>query len=106
MIYFRVGAEQVLLNPASAETAAIIREAMVAAADSIERRTRPDPALRGAVESVRPDRSLIEQRAAVLHFFQQAADAIHRQTPVGPRASALEPRSVYQPVAFAPNSRL
>lgn len=100
VIDLRVGAEQVLLNPASAETAAIIREAMVAAADSIERRTGPDPALRGAVESVRPDRPLIEQRAAVLYFFQQAADAIHRRTPAGPRASALEPRSAYQPVAF------
>jgi hypothetical protein len=103
LIDLRVGAEQVLLNPASTETAAIIREAMVAAADAIERGSGPDLALRETARSVRPDLPLIEQRAAVLHFFRQAADAIQRQAPDGVPSAA---RSVRQPVAFAPISRL
>jgi hypothetical protein len=80
LIDLRAGAEHVLLNPASTETAAIIREAMVAAADAIERGRGPDPTLREAARSVRPDRPLIEQQVAVLHFFRQAADAIQRRT--------------------------
>jgi hypothetical protein len=83
LIDLRVGAEHVLLNPAAAETAAIIREAMVTAAEAIERESGPDPALREAAQSVRLDRPLVEQRVTVLHFFQQAADAIQRQTPDG-----------------------
>jgi hypothetical protein len=103
LIDLRAGAEHVLLNPASTETAAIIREAMVAAADAIERGSGPDLALRETARSVRPDLPVIEQRAAVLHFFRQAADAIQRQAPDGAPSAA---RSVRQPVAFAPISRL
>ena len=79
LIDLRIGAEQILLNPASTETAVIIREALVAAADAIERGSEPDPALREAAESVRPDRPPIEQRVALLHFFRRAAAAIQRR---------------------------
>lgn len=92
LIDLRAGAEHVLLNPAATETAAIIREAMATAADAIERGSGPDPALREAAQSVRPDRPLVEQPVAVLHFFRQAADAIQRQTPDGLRSAALPPR--------------
>ena len=78
LIDLRVGAEQVLLNPAATETTVIIREAMVTAADTIERRSGPDPALREAAQSVRSDRPLVEQRVAVLQFLRQAAHAIQR----------------------------
>jgi hypothetical protein len=81
LIDLRVGAEHILLHPASTQTAAIIREALVAAADAIERGGEPDPALRGAAESVRPDQPLIEQRVAVMDFFGRAADAIRRRSP-------------------------
>jgi hypothetical protein len=81
LVDLRVAAEHFLLNPASTQTAAMIQEALVAAADAIERGGERDPALRGAAESVRPDRPLTEQRAAVLYFFQRAADAIGRRPP-------------------------
>jgi len=83
LIDLRIGAEHIVLNPASTETAAMIRDALVAAADSMERGTETDLALRGAAESIRPDRPLIEQPVAVLHFFRLAADAIQRRAAAG-----------------------
>jgi hypothetical protein len=80
-IDLRIGAEQVLLNPASTDTTAIIREAMVAAADAIERGRGPELALRETARSVRPDRPLMEQPVVVRDFFQQAAGAIQRAGP-------------------------
>ena len=84
LIDLRIGAEHILLNPASAGTAAVIRDGLVAAADSMERGTGTDVALRAAAESIRPDRPLIEQQAAVLHFFQRAADAVQTSTTGSP----------------------
>lgn len=81
LVDLRVAAEHILLNPASIQTAALIQKTLVAATDAIERGGERDPALRGAAESVRPDRPLIEQRVAVLSFFQRAADAIRRRSP-------------------------
>ena len=83
LIDLRIGAEHILLNPASAETAAVIRDGLVAAADAMERGTETDVALREAAESISPDRPLIEQQVAVLHFFRQAADAIQRRAATG-----------------------
>jgi hypothetical protein len=77
-IDLRIGAEQVLLNPGSTETTAIIRESLIAAADALERGRGPEPALRETARSVRPDRPLMEQSVVVLDFFQQAADAVQR----------------------------
>ena len=91
MVDLRVGAEQVLLSPASTETAAIIREAIVAAADAIEHKNGPDPLLREAARSVRPDRPLIEQRVAVLHFFREAAGGIQHEAPDAPPSAASQP---------------
>jgi hypothetical protein len=78
LIDLRVGAEHILLNPASAETTATIRAALVATADTLDRGTETGRALQGAAESIRSDQPLAEQRMAVLHFFRQAADAIQR----------------------------
>ena len=104
LIDLRVGAEHVLLNPAATETAAIIREAMVTAADAIEREKRTGP---GAARS---------------GSICQAGPAVSRTA--GRRPSLLPPgcrclfsgrllmgspsaaRSVRQPEAFAPISRL
>ena len=78
LIDLRIGAEQVMLNPASSETAAIIRDALTAGADAIERRAGPAPAVKEAAQSLRPDQPLIEQQAAVAHFFRRAAEAVQR----------------------------
>jgi hypothetical protein len=78
-IDLRVGAEHVLLNPASTEITAMIRDDLIAAAQAVERATETDTALRGAAESIETDRPLIEQQGTVLQFFRQAADALHRR---------------------------
>jgi hypothetical protein len=78
-IDLRVGAEHVLLNPASTETTATIRDDLIAVADAVERATETGAALRGAAESIKTDRPLIEQQGTVLQFFRQAADALHRR---------------------------
>lgn len=78
-IDLRVGAEHVLLNPASTEITAIIRDDLIAAAQAVELATETDTALRGAAESIETDRPLIEQQGTVLQFFRQAADALHRR---------------------------
>jgi hypothetical protein len=77
-IDLRVGAEHLLLNPASTEMTVIIRDDLIAAAQAVALATETDAALRGAAESITPDRPLIEQQGAVLQFFRQAADALHR----------------------------
>ena len=79
LVDLRVGAEHILLNPASTETTSMIRDALIAAADAMERGIEADVVLREAAESIRPDRPLIEQQVAVLHFFRQAADAFQRR---------------------------
>lgn len=78
LVDLRVGAEHILLNPASAETAATIRAALVATAETLEREPETNGALGGAAQSIRADQPLTEQRMAVLHFFRQAGDAIQR----------------------------
>jgi hypothetical protein len=78
LIDLRVDAEQVLLNPASADLTAIVRDDLIAAAAAVELATEADAGLRGAAESIEPDRPLIEQQGAVLQFLRQAADALHR----------------------------
>lgn len=75
-IDLRVGAEHLLLNPSSTETAAMIRDDLIAAAGALEPGTDAGRPLRAAAESIRPDRPLTEQRAVVLHFFRRAADAL------------------------------
>ena len=81
LIDLRVGAEHIVLNPASTETTAVIRDALVAAAGSMER-TETDGPLRRAAESITTDRPLIEQHGTVFQFFQRAADALERRTSV------------------------
>jgi hypothetical protein len=89
-INLRVGAEHILLNPASSEVTVLIRDDLIAAASALEVGTATDGSLRGSAESIRTDRPLIEQRETVLQFFGQAAAAIQGLTPAsrgtGPRA--------------------
>lgn len=78
-IDLRVGAEHVLLNPASTEVTAVIRDDLIAAAQAVELATETEALLREAAESIKRDRPLIEQQGTVLQFFRQAADALHRR---------------------------
>jgi hypothetical protein len=78
-IDLRVGAEHILLNPASTAITATVRDDLNAAAHALELATETSTALRGAAESIKPDRPLIEQQSAMLQFFRQAADALQRR---------------------------
>jgi hypothetical protein len=84
-IDLRVGAEHVLLNPASTETTAMVRDDLVAAAQALTG-TDTDRALREAAQSIRPDRPFAEQREEVFQFFRRAGDAVQRQ--------AAQPRDI------------
>jgi hypothetical protein len=72
-IDLRVAAEHILLNPAATANTAVLRDALMAAADALEPQHGN---LRRLAESIRPDRPLLEQQMTIREFFRESARAI------------------------------
>jgi hypothetical protein len=89
-IDLRVNAEHILLNPESVETTVMIRDDLVTAADALELDTKSGRSLRRDAESIRADRSLIEQHETVLEFFRRAADVLQRRTASTPNTPGID----------------
>jgi hypothetical protein len=78
-IDLRSAAEHVLLIPASPATTVVVREALIAAADTIE----PEPGkARQLANSITPDKPLLDQPMTIVDFFREAAHAIQRLSSV------------------------
>jgi hypothetical protein len=78
----RVAAEHLLLNPASTANTGVVRAALISAADALESEQRESEIdLRRLAESIRPDRSLLDQQAAVSQFFRESAKTIQPSLP-------------------------
>lgn len=77
MTDLRAGAEHVLLNPGSAEVAAIVRESLMAAAQAIQSGgTSTAASARDSAERISPDEPLTAQAGAVRECFVQIAAAL------------------------------
>lgn len=73
----RVAAEHLLLNPAATTNTAVVREALLSAADALESEQLTGEAnLREAASAISLDRPVLEQTAAVQEFFLESARAI------------------------------
>jgi len=88
----RVAAEHLLLNSTSTATTAVVRNSLISAADAIEAERPNEVNLRRLAESVRRDRPLLDQRAAVREFFRESATAMQRLSPQTDAGSRAAPR--------------
>ncbi len=84
----RAAAEHVLLNPASLDVAATVRDALVGAAMALDM-AQPGASTQEAAEQLKADAPLTEQAAALRGFFQQAAAALAARAPE--RSQAAHP---------------
>ena len=76
----RVAAEHLLLDSASTATTAVVRNSLILAADAIEAEQN-EVNLRRLAESIRRDRPLLDQQAAVREFFRESAKTMQRLSP-------------------------
>jgi hypothetical protein len=72
----RAAAEHVVLNPESTATAAVVRSRLVAAATAIDAERQNETALQPLAESLRADRTILEQETAFRQFFLEASHAL------------------------------
>ena len=77
----RVAAEHLLLDSASTATTAVVRNSLILAADAIEAERQNEVNLRRLAESIRRDRPLLDQQAAVREFFRESAKTMQRLSP-------------------------
>lgn len=75
-IDLRIVAEHVVLNADSAETTAVVRTSLLAAAESLEGEGSGAAGLREAVETIDPEIPLTGQRDRVIDVLIRAADRI------------------------------
>jgi hypothetical protein len=80
-IDLRIVAEHILLNPESAETTAVVRTSLVAAADSLDRDRGGASELRPAVDAIDPQIPLSRQRDRMIQMFVAAAARIEQGSP-------------------------
>jgi hypothetical protein len=80
-VNLRVAAEHLLLDSASTGTTAVVRNSLSLAADAIDTERQNEVNLRRLAESIRRDRPLLDQQAAVREFFRESAKAIRRLSP-------------------------